>query len=100
MQKKGVDARLVPLLVEGLKRRGVNVDHIDNPFTFSIREIHDTIQEMHLDSYTAIHDYLERFKTEQVEAFKKDPAQRIKDMGTIMHIVLEQEMTELKGRPS
>lgn len=99
VQKKGVDARLVPLLVESLKRRGVNMEHIDNPFTFSIKEINDTIQEMHLDSYTAIHDYLEQFKEDRVSQFKADPAQRIKDMGTIMHIVLDQEIAELKGRP-
>ena len=99
VKKKGVDRRLVPILVASLERRGVSLDNIDNPFTFTIKEIHDTVQEMHLDSYTAIHDHLERFKGDRVEQFKDDSAQRIKDMGTVMHIVIDQEIQELKGRP-
>ncbi len=115
-QKPGVAPSMVATLVGDLKNRGVSLDHIENPFTLRIRQVSNAIRQVVVqlgpteeeypdrrtrEAYNArrrIDKYLRRFLNGQVQAFKKSPSQRIRDMGTVMHLTLDGEINRLAAQ--
>lgn len=115
-EKRGVPHAIVANLVDDLKRRGVSLGHIENPFTLSVRDVNDAIKKAieavgpskdeepdrqrreALNARRRINRYLHPFLSEKVARFKRSPAQRIRDMGTVMHLILQDEINDLEGR--
>ena len=114
--KVGVPAGMVANLVDELKRRGVTLGHIENPFTLPVKMVFDEIkrvgdslgpsedEEPDLrrreieNARRRIEKFLEPFLKNKVAAFKRSPAPRIRDMGTVMHLILRDEISTLKAR--
>lgn len=97
-QKLGVPDPMVAILVEDLKRRGVVLDHLKNPFTLSIREIGEQTKKCWdgLGGPKERADHLQAFVRGKVSGFKKNSALRISDMGTVMHLILKAEINRLR----
>lgn len=116
-QKPGVPSPMVPTLIEALKRQGVPMDYIDNPFTLTALQLNERInmaieklgptagQEKDVQRREAINcrrrvdKHLQPFLRTKVEGcFKVSPVARVRDMGTVMHLVLQPEINELRQR--
>jgi hypothetical protein len=41
-------------------------------------------------------EFLEKFVADKIVQFKGSPTRRIKDMGTVMHLILRTEINQLK----
>lgn len=115
-EKRGVLAPMVANLVDDLKRLGVSLGHIPNPFTLSVREVADAIRNRveaigpspseepdrrrreALNARRRIDRYLRPFLANEVARFKKSPAPRVRDMGTVMHLILQEEINRLEAQ--
>ena len=116
-QKPGVPSPMVPTLIEALKRHGVPMDYIENPFTLtalqlneSIRlviealgptagEVKDAQRREAVNCLRRVDKHLQPFLRTQVEGcFKVSPVARVRDMGTVMHLILQTEINELRQR--
>ena len=112
-QKPGVPGPMVAELVGALQRRGVSLQHIENPFTLPVRAVYDQIRrQMEAFGPTEVEEVsrqrrealnakrraeaLETYLKTRVVAFKQSPAQRVMDMGTVMHLVLKPEISQLR----
>ena len=113
-EKPGVPGPMVATLVQELERRGVSLDHIDNPFTLKIKDVSNNIQAIiqtltpsesdvpdpqmrqKLQARRRIDRYLHPFLANTViRQFERSPAPRVKDMGTVMHLILRAEIDRL-----
>ena len=104
---------MVPTLVEDLEGRGVSLGHIENAFTLSIRQVYEAIKRAtqalgpdeaeepdpkHRDALNArrrIDQHLQPFLDNWVRKFKRSPVPRVRDMGTVMHLILREEINSL-----
>ena len=113
-QKPGVPLSMVATLVEDLKRRGVSLDYIENPFTLPVRQVSEAIKHV-VDALgptgeeqrdrrlreaenakKRIMKHLAVFLKGPVQGFKRSPAPRVRDMGTVMQLILESEINRLE----
>lgn len=110
-QKDGVQELTEATLVNTLKERGVSLDHIDLPLTLKrsavAAEITSAVEALGPSKETYPNDderkkynipnrvsQLRNYIVNDVTAFKNSPAARIKDMGTIMHLILHDEIEQ------
>ena len=116
LKKSSVEVQQVPILTESLAHRGVSLSRIENPFTLTVFQVNTainnfikslgpTVEEMptatpgQRDAESArrqLTRYLEPFLDNQVRQFKNSPAPRVVDMGTVMHLVLREEINRLR----
>lgn len=113
-QRPGVPSQMIAQVVQDLQRRGVNLDSIQNPFTLSIRDVNSAIRvktdvlgpdpAIELDekrrnrkNAEARAEALQAYLDSSVTGFKQSPAQQIRDMGTVMHLILVPEIKRLKA---
>ncbi len=113
-QKPGVPASMVTTLVDDLKRFGVSLGHIETPFSLELRVVNDAIrkasdtfgptkeEEPNETARQALNakrriEKLQTFLNDRVVEFKGDDKTplRIRDMGTLMHLVLNKEINRL-----
>lgn len=115
-EKRGVPSGLVATLVDDLRRRGVALDHIENPFTLTLRQVNAAMRDVMLalgpteseepdprrrealNYRRRVDRYLQPFVKGRVAGFKRSPAARVRDMGTVMHLILNSEINTLMGR--
>ena len=125
-EKRGVPHQMVPTLVEDLKRRGVSLGYIENPFTLSVREVNEAIRNVieglgpseeeegdrqrreAINARLRVERYLQPFLLDVVAGqdsqkepkygFKSSTVQRVRDMGTVMHLILQNEINVLLKR--
>jgi len=115
-QKPGVPDQMVAQLVEHLKRMGVSLGHIENPFTVSVRDVSQGVRQVAeavgpadedesnlqrreaLNARRRAERYLQPFLSDKVAGFKRSPAPRVRDMGTVMHLILQNEINRLLER--
>lgn len=103
-QKAGVPDYMEANLVDQLRKLGVQLDHIENPFKLKLetidKEIESAISELESMGKHRV-DPLQEFikgvdgKTGLITEFKNSPAQRVRDMGTVMHLILKEEIDQL-----
>ncbi len=113
-QKQGIRAGMTEVMVEQLERHSVNL-RIENPFTLSLtdvtRAINYVFEDLLLSEAKELNQHqrdvlisrrrlekMQSFLSAKVEGFKKHPDQRIKDMGTVMHLILQSEIKTLRQR--
>lgn len=112
-QKPGVPGAQVANLVDSLKKLGANPGNFQLPFTLSLREINEAIRakaeelgpgenlepdKKRREQYNArnrLDRYLLPYMNETVKGFKNSPVQRVKDMGTLMHLLLNPIINDL-----
>jgi hypothetical protein len=111
-QKPGVPDGMVPNLVEALKAQGVSFGSIE-PFALAVREVGVSLQGKIKEfgvseneqsdaklreklSAQKRAEFLEKFVADKIVQFKGSPTRRIKDMGTVMHLILRTEINQLK----
>ena len=107
---KGYNPQLVQRIKADLSQRGVSLQGIDNPFELSPLAVDQSINRF-AEKLGANGDgaspsrsanarervrILQTFLDTQVRSFKLSPDIRIKDMGTIMHLILREEINRLK----
>ena len=110
-EKQGVPYSSAATLAEGLKRRGVYLS--ENPFTLSVREVNEAIRrtiEMlepsgekkpdrqrwsSINARQRVEQYLQPFFSKDVVWFKRSDVQSVRDMGTVMHLILQEEISRL-----
>lgn len=115
-EKRGVPSGLVASLVDDLRRRAVALDHIENPFTLSVRQVNTIMREVMvavgpteseepdprrreaINAKRRVDRYLQPFVRGRVASFKRSPAIRVRDMGTVMHLILNSEINTLLER--
>lgn len=115
-EKRGVPSGLVASLVDDLRRRAVALDHIENPFTLSVRQVNTAMREVMMavgpteseepdqrrreaiNAKRRVDRYLQPFVRGRVASFKRSPAIRVRDMGTVMHLILNSEINTLLER--
>jgi hypothetical protein len=115
-EKPGVPDPMVTTLVNNLKQQGVSLGHIRNPFTVSLRDVNEVIHKRMKElgptedeepdrkrreaqnAERRVIKRLQPFLDGKVQDFKDSAAIRIKDMGTVMHLVLKDEIERLKAR--
>jgi len=115
-EKRGVPHQMVAMLVENLQRQGVSLGHIENPFTLSVREVNEAVRRVietlgpseneevdrrkreARNARQRADRYLQPFLSSKVTGFKRSPAPRIRDMGTVMHLILQGEINLLLER--
>jgi hypothetical protein len=111
--KPMVPPGMVDVLVQNLRGQGVDLGQIQNPFTLTMRDLNVVIkytidtfgptaeQEPEQDrrekrnARRRVDFHLKPFLETKVAAFKKSPAQRVVDLGTIMHLILKDEIDRL-----
>lgn len=113
IEKTGIPRSITDTLVNTLLERGVDMSYIDNPFSLSMRDIGESLRQIieslgkqdgldHDEKQGEIKNASDRIKKlqafldERISQFKRSPAQRIKDMGTVMHLIIMQEINRLK----
>lgn len=109
-QPPGYSPQMVEHIKAELVRRGVPLGGIENPFDLPTRSINDAINNA-VSSLGANGDgqkpsraqnarvrvkKLEAFLDGEVAGFKSSPDRRIKDLGTVMHLILREEINRLK----
>ncbi|MBN2006335.1 MAG: hypothetical protein JXA21_23480 [Anaerolineae bacterium] len=112
-QKPGVPDSMITMLVDTLTRLGVDLGHIQNPFSLTLRTISEALRSVTdaLDSeedkeqsdtkrqaLNAQHRIgkLKAFCEGRVAEFKQQAAtQRVYDMATVMHLILDAEIGRL-----
>ena len=110
---RGVPHPMVPTLVADLKGHGVSLGHIENPFTLSVRQVNEAIKQVTnilvpdeaeepnpkrqdaLNARRRMDQHLQPFLDNRVRMFKLSPAPPVKDMGTVMHLILREEINSL-----
>ncbi len=114
-QPPGYTPELVEHIKQDLARRGVDLRGIENPFSLAVRDVNmainrvaselgpsaeevpDSVQRQALNAQRRAQT-LESFLDKWVTRFKESPDPRIKDMGTVMHLILGEEIRRLKQR--
>jgi hypothetical protein len=113
IEKTGVPRSITDTLVNTLRERGVDMSYIDNPFSLSMRDVGDSLRiaieslgkQESLDNGGKQNEIknasyrikkLQAFLDEKVSQFKRSPAQRVKDMGTVMHLIVMLEINRLR----
>lgn len=112
-EKPGVPPQMVTTLVENLQRNGVALGSIENPFMLKLKDVNEGIRsaaeafgpnedeeanESYRRSLNAKRriEKLQKFLGDRVAEFKAQATTpRIYDMGTIMHIIINQEIKRL-----
>jgi hypothetical protein len=114
-ERPGLNLSLVQQVKGTLEHRGVSLAGIENPFTLALRDVGTAINEAALglgpseseqpdDAKRQIQNAGRRL--EKLEAFFRDPlstfkdpvsAPAVRDMGTMMHLILRDEMNRLKS---
>jgi hypothetical protein len=122
-EKSGVASQMIANLVGALQEQAVSMGHIQNPFTLPVRDVNKAIniriekifgstgdaqEEGHLagggglsapqqkDIAQKSLKHLKVFIQDKVKKdFEADPSQRVKDLATVMHLVLEEEIDRL-----
>jgi hypothetical protein len=97
-EKRGVASQLIANLVGELQAQGVAMGHIENPFTLSIRDVNMAIEmkvgaKDHRERRKALEDFIKVVKQD----FEADPSQRVRDLATVMHLVLKEEISRLEN---
>ena len=110
---RGVPHPMVPTLVADLKGHGVSLGHIENPFTLSVRQVNEAIKQVTktlgpdeaeepnpkrqgaLNARRRMVQHLQPFLDNRVRMFKLSPASPVRDMGTVMHLILREEINSL-----
>ncbi len=112
-QPPGFDIGLVEQVKGVLIRRGVPLQGIENPFMLALKDVNEAVNQAALGlgpASSEIQDanaqragnavrrlkHLQDFLNGQVKQFKASPDARIKDMGTVMHLILREEIDRLK----
>jgi len=109
-QPPGYSPQMVEHIKAELIRRGVPLGGIENPFELSPRAVNEAINAAvrslgqngggtsasRSENALARVLKLESFLDGQVSSFKRSPDRRIKDMGTVMHLILREEINRLK----
>ncbi len=108
----GIDYRIVERLKWDLEHRGVPFRGIETPFALRLADINRALNERTATlgpTADEVPDPLEReaenagrcleqlnlFVNRRVQGFKSSVDQRVRDMGTVMHLILRQEMGRL-----
>jgi hypothetical protein len=112
-KRPGLDGDEISTVVQTLQRRGIDMGHIQNPFTLDVNEVTRAIREYTRalgpteeeepnrtarDAQNArrqIERHLQPFINKEIAQFKLSPAQRIRDMGTVMHLIINEEIRKL-----
>ncbi len=103
-QKPGVPDRMITTLVDTLASQGVDLGHIQNPFSLTLKTVYDALRAV-TESFGPDQarnaelriQKLEAFCNGRVAEFKRQAAtQRIYDMATVMHLILNKELGRLK----
>ena len=113
-QKPGVPFGMITTLVQNLAERGVELDYIENPLTLAVKDVTEAIRLAQenigpsdrdevdrkrregLNARRRVDNYLEPFLKNSIARFKRSPAQRVRDMGTVMHLILNNDINRLK----
>lgn len=116
IEKQGVAPQMVATLVDNLNRRGVSLGHIENPFTLRLRDINQAVKDFTeklgpteaeekerrereaKNAQRRVKEYLLPFLENKVLHFEKSPLPAIVDMGTVMHLILYEEIRELNRK--
>lgn len=111
--RPGLSGDEISTVLQDLQRRGVGMGHIRNPFTLDVSRVTKAIRshtgqleptgvESTQDApteakneRTLITEHLEPFVRNKIALFKQSPAQRIRDMGTVMHLIINEEIRRL-----
>ncbi len=113
IERTGVPRAMADTLVNTLRERGVDMSYIENPFSLSMRSVEDSLsyvieslgtkdtsnvdlKQNEIKNTQRRIKKLQAFLDDKVSQFKRSPAQRVKDMGTVMHLILMQEINRLK----
>ncbi|MBN1180134.1 MAG: hypothetical protein JXD18_13060 [Anaerolineae bacterium] len=129
-EKPGVPSEMVTTIVEDLARQGVSLGYIETPLTLSLLEVNGAINRFAEglgpspsevpdrkkreadNSRRRVEQYLQPFLMEWVtgqakdldgnsrSGFKGSPARRVIDMGTVMHLILQEEIALLLNQAS
>lgn len=111
-EKRGVTPQMVPLLVQALQQRGVGMGNIGAPFTLELKHVNQGIKAAgdllgspapHLSAadresqnaalrIAKLRDWI----ADWIATFKRSPMQSVKDMGTVMHLLIDREIRELE----
>lgn len=118
VEKQGIPSQMVATMVDTLQRRGVSLGHIENPFTLRIRDLNNTVRNVvkelgpakadesddrrrdALNAKRRIDQHLQPFLENRVQSFQRSPLPAIRDMGTLMHLILHEEIGNLNRRLS
>lgn len=112
-QPPGFDLSLVERIKSELGRRGVPLQGIENPFMLTLREVNDAVNQTALGLGPTSDEIqnpallkagnasrrlkqLQGFLNQQIKGFKASPDPRIKDLGTVMHLIMREEIDRLK----
>lgn len=88
---------------------------IQNPFTLKVGDVNKAIRKVCDDMMPSESEEQDKTRREKlalkrraerlgqflngpVASFKRSPAQRVKDMGTVMHLILREEIARLKAQ--
>lgn len=105
-EKHGVAAGLVAQLVQDLQYQGVRLDSIHNPFTLPLKVVYEAInaatarfgpseseetdmRRRQAENARRCAKHLQRYLVE-VEGFKRSPCGPVRDLGTVMHLILQE----------
>lgn len=110
---RGITPNMIARQRTNLIERGASMGNIENPFTLSITEVNNAIRQVSEDLGPDDKEQpnrsertrsnarrrlalLEPYVQDRVSTFKGDPDQRIKDLGTVMHLILKEEIGRLR----
>jgi hypothetical protein len=111
--KPGMPTMSAGVVAEQLRAHGVSFGHIQTPFSLSLRTLNEAMghqlmslkegdrrqvsqtEETRLATERRVMEYLRPFLLNRVSEFKDSPVPKIKDMGTVMHLILNQEIARL-----
>ena len=114
LEPQGFNMNLVQQTLGELARRGIPLAGIENPLTLTLREVNKAIQDkvkpmgdsilggdpkkFDAQNARARSILLSEFVRNTLDGFKRSQDTRIKDMGTVMHLVLNSEIDSLRQR--
>ena len=111
----GFNKGLIGRVKAELQRRGVPLEGMENPLTFKLRdmneafnkliseigpssdEISDRTQRLAVNATRRL-DQLEPFVANRISRLKNSPNSSIRDLGTVMHLILREEIQTLASR--
>lgn len=111
--KRGVPSEMVATLLDTLNRRGVSMGHIESPLTLHLRDINQALRDFieqlgpsieeepdrrrkeALNARRRVDYHLQPFLINQVAYFTRSPLSPVSDMGTVMQIILQEEIRGL-----
>lgn len=113
-EKRGLPGPMVAMVVDNLRNQGVALKHIDNPFTLTVRQVYEQIRtvqagigpseteepdRVHREAINVrrcIEQCLHPFLEGALRKYKSSPAVHVRDLGTVMHLVLQDEINKLR----